>query len=151
METIESILRFAGSYPAWARVLVFAGAAISVLTLLLAPRTSVEPTKASMARILVTAGHTTLFASQNVGVKLDADRPFESNLVRLWISYPKAKGITLTEGNKFSATENAEILVPLDRESTISIGESGTLGIIPTNPLFYGEKMTAIEVSLARK
>jgi hypothetical protein len=46
METIESILRFAGSYPTWARILVLGCLSAIVATLLLAPRSgTTQPTK----------------------------------------------------------------------------------------------------------
>ena len=50
METLESILRFAGSYPMWARIVVLASVAIVVGTLMLAPRSgSTQPAKSSTA------------------------------------------------------------------------------------------------------
>jgi hypothetical protein len=50
MDTIESIIRFAGSYPMWARILVLACLSAIVATLLLAPRAGItQPTKAGAA------------------------------------------------------------------------------------------------------
>jgi hypothetical protein len=50
METLDAILRFAGSYPMWARVLVLVCISVSVATLILAPRTSTpQPAKPSTA------------------------------------------------------------------------------------------------------
>jgi hypothetical protein len=44
METLESILRFAGSYPMWARLLVIGCLAVAIGTLILAPRSATPQT-----------------------------------------------------------------------------------------------------------
>jgi hypothetical protein len=50
METIEAILRFAGSYPMWARLVVIACVSVTVATMVLTPRiAATEPMKATAA------------------------------------------------------------------------------------------------------
>ncbi len=48
METMDSLLKFIGSYPAWAKSLILVGIGISIVTLVFAPREGIlQPTKPS--------------------------------------------------------------------------------------------------------
>ena len=158
METIENLVKFFSSYPVWARLMIVSGLAISIFTAILAPRISQvskqgpgnnTDSQDEVEQIsIVRGGQTTFFSKFNIGIKLDADRPYENDLTRIWIFYPRYPNIILTESNKMEISIIDEFLIPFGQATPISLANIGNISLVIKEPIFKDGKIISVNISV---
>src|SRR5689334_17772439 len=75
MDTLESVIRFIGSYPMWARLLVLACFAVAAGTLVMAPRSATSQTAKPSAPAIDASKKERQFFMRIKPIKLFPDRP----------------------------------------------------------------------------